>query len=1085
MELKGNLDSHNLQEIFTTLARNKQIGTLIVSDGESSKYIYFARAGVRLLSSGSRKNIRLGDLLVKRHKITPDQLQAVLARQEETGEMMGKILMDWGLVTEAEIDAAVGSQIEEEIFDLFTWENATFKFSEGAPPKELFDPNQRATRLTFDVNTLVQKAANYVDEIQRAKNLLPPPDTVFQLGEFTELEFYERDDEDPVKRIVKAIDGFRTVEEIVEVSGLNQLQAAEILGTLVRDKKIEKVDAPLPETAPGKELSAFVAQCEKELEKDPENLALRERLAQAYFDLGEIDKTVDHLSYVADEAFKAGRLEEGLATARRISEIVPGNLDNQERILRIHFDLRDTEGVLASAAVLAELYRNVGDNERVKNMYKLVLELVPEDIEIRKKLINLHLDSQDRDAAADEYEQIARIMERRGNTAGLYEIYQKISRLAPHRKDLLKKLRSSADKPMVKIPRARFHFFRKIFKIAVVLAVLGAIGAGVWWEMKQRREAAPRLREAEGLLTEGQFDEALAVLKNLEKSHPYSSLPYLVIPKKVEAVKKARREEQERKEREVSERIAKDRTRWKNLEAKETRVRRHLGRLLVSKLEDLQKEIRAFANCGRDNEFVDQAKAWLENREKHLQKAAGLLEEAKALENDGRLKDGRRLRNRLLDEFEDTSYALEMKMPYQILSEPSRAEVFDMEGNKIGETPLILYEDIYSPSGLKAFTLRKDGYFDAKIEILPSEIATDITFEVDLKRKPLWILETDEPISAAPLVQSPMVYAGSRDGHLYAVDTRRVDPLKEVTWQAAWRFKHPGRVGLGGIIYTPTAFKDMVIFPHKDSYLYAVRNGAEVWSYGFGIGNSIIGSPLVAENRVAVAVGKGRKGFLCCFPAEPVADQKPFWIFPPGGYDIPRPNAPPLLHEKDRMILGSFRDGLLLAVHLYTGSELGRINLPRDVAAPMALWEDTLFVVTEDWIARAIDVSKVSKGGSPTQRWTFPIGEPVKAGLLASGGWLIVCTTKGMILALDVRDPKKPEVEWTDRTSAPIEATPVISLNTLYIGSYDKHLYALNFYNGERTWNFALPGRINGLAVHEGIVYAVTQKGSLIAVNSG
>ncbi|MHC4781202.1 MAG: DUF4388 domain-containing protein, partial [Planctomycetota bacterium] len=78
MELKGNLDSQSLQEIFTTLATNRQIGTLIVSDGESTKYIYFARAGIRLLSSGKRKNIRLGDLLVKLNKITPDQLQAVL-----------------------------------------------------------------------------------------------------------------------------------------------------------------------------------------------------------------------------------------------------------------------------------------------------------------------------------------------------------------------------------------------------------------------------------------------------------------------------------------------------------------------------------------------------------------------------------------------------------------------------------------------------------------------------------------------------------------------------------------------------------------------------------------------------------------------------------------------------------------------------------------------------------------------------------------------------------------------------------------------------------------------------------------------
>ncbi|MCU0723702.1 MAG: DUF4388 domain-containing protein, partial [Planctomycetes bacterium] len=597
MELKGNLDSSSLQEILTTLANNKQIGTLIVSDGESSKYIYFARAGVRLLSSGSRKNVKLGDLLVKRGKITPDQLQAVLARQEETGEMVGKILTDWGLVTEEEIDEAVGSQIEEEIFDLFTWENATFKFTEGPPPRELFDPNQRATRLTFDVHQLIQKAAKHVEGMSKAKGLLPSSDAVFALGEFTELEFYEREDADPVKRIVKAIDGVRTVREVLATAGLSEVEAAEILAQLLRDKKIEKVERAAGPGVPGKEIAGFVAQCEKELQGAPKNAALRERLAQAYVDLGDAGKAVGHLLKVVDTHREAGRNEEALAVSRRIVEIDPNNLENRERSLKIHFDLRDTEGVLADASVLAELYRGQGDSDRVKNMYKLVLEILPENIEIRKKVINIHLDAGDKDAAAEEYDAIGKILEAKGDTAGLQEIYQKILRLAPHRRDLLKKIKATSDKPRVRIPRSRFRLVARAFRLLVVLGVLGGLGYAGWWEFNERQAAAPVLESARQAVLAGKFDDAVQTLERWKTEHPYTSVTYLELPKEIEKAGAARQAWKLKLEEEARQQLQRDGQQLEDLVSRDRGIALLSSAERVQKKDEILKEFEAFAAC--------------------------------------------------------------------------------------------------------------------------------------------------------------------------------------------------------------------------------------------------------------------------------------------------------------------------------------------------------------------------------------------------------------------------------------------------------------------------------------------------------
>jgi outer membrane protein assembly factor BamB/tetratricopeptide (TPR) repeat protein len=1086
MELKGNLDSSSLQEILTTLAQNKQIGTLIVSDGESTKYIYFARAGVRLLSSGSRKNPKLGDLLVKRGKITPDQLQAVLARQEETGEMIGKILTDWGLVTEEEIDDTVAGQIEEEIFDLFTWENATFKFTEGPPPRELFDPNQRATRLTFDVHQLVEKASKHVATMSRAASALPGSGTVYALGEFTELEFYEREDSDPVKRIVKAIDGARSVEDVVAAAGLSEAEASDILAQLLRDKKIEKVERAAGPAVPGKELTAFVAQCEKELAANPDNAALRERLAQAYSDLGSVPKAAAHLLRVVDIHRGAGRLEEALAVSRRIVEIDPNNLENRERSLKIHFDLRDTEGVLADAGVLAELYRGHGDSERVKNMYKLVLEIVPDDIEIRRKVINICLDAGDKEAAAEEYDAIGKLLEAKGDTAGLQEVYQKILRLAPHRRDLLKKIQKTTDKPRVRIPRGRFHFFGRVVRILLILAVLAGLGYAGWWEYNERLAAAPILDAADAALLQGNFDDAVKALEKWKVEHPYSTVAYLEVPKRLEQVATARREREERKREEARQVVLRDGLQLEDLLGRDRGIAALPTAERMQKKEEIQKEFEGFAACGRENEHVKKAKEWVEKRKTERRVSQELLAEAERQEANGSLKQGRELRKRLLNEFGDTPAAANLKMPFLVDSVPTGAEV-TLDGTPVGRTPYRHYHDPLEFGRILTFLLRLDGYLEGKLEVDIDRIETEEVFSTPLRKKPLWSVKTGDVIEGPPVVGKHMVYAGSRDGFLYAVDTRAVDIRRDTPCAPAWRFKNPARQGLGGIVHAPVLAGDLIVFPHTDAYLYAVRNGVEVWSFGLGQGNAFVGTPLIAQKRVVVGAGVGRTGFVLCLPLE--TGERPYWKYP-AREEMPRIASPPLLGQEGQTVFLATVERQVLALDLLNGRSIGSLLLDSPVASPLGLQDEgLLFVVTRDLQLLAMDFTGIRKGIAPSLRWrislkSFAPDDTVNVEPLAFSGQVVLCTEGGRVLAFDTRG-QQVEKKWEFKTQGPIRGKPVVSLGTLYVGSHDRNLYALTFWEGNESSKFQTPWRINGLAVQEGVIYGTTEEGDLFAVRAG
>ena len=73
-----------------------------------------------------------------------------------------------------------------------------------------------------------------------------------------------------------------------------------------------------------------------------------------------------------------------------------------------------------------------------------------------------------------------------------------------------------------------------------------------------------------------------------------------------------------------------------------------------------------------------------------------------------------------------------------------------------------------------------------------------------------WQFKTWAFVYSSPAVADGVVYFGSHDGHLYAVDTQ--------TGQAKWKFK------TGGAVYSSPAVADGVVyFGSNDGHLYAVR----------------------------------------------------------------------------------------------------------------------------------------------------------------------------------------------------------------------------------------------------------------------
>ena len=100
-----------------------------------------------------------------------------------------------------------------------------------------------------------------------------------------------------------------------------------------------------------------------------------------------------------------------------------------------------------------------------------------------------------------------------------------------------------------------------------------------------------------------------------------------------------------------------------------------------------------------------------------------------------------------------------------------------------------------------------------------------------------WKFKTENSVSSSPAVVDGVVYFGSSDYHLYAVDIK--------TGEEKWKFKTGGNVQS-----SPIVSEGVVYFGSWDSHLYAVdiKTGEEKWK--FKTGDNVHSSPALVDGVV-------------------------------------------------------------------------------------------------------------------------------------------------------------------------------------------------------------------------------------------
>ena len=206
MALNGDLATMGLEDIFQWLAVGKKTGVLELKGALHTKRVAFHEGRITSIWSSDPREY-LGQYLLAFNRISEEQLRDALATQEDEQQLLGRILVNRQLVTEAEIRRIVQLKVEESIFDTFLWNTGSFEFHDGA------ESHQRAMLLSLDVTGIVLEGARRLDDWKRIRKVIKGGDAVLSAISEAIAEHLPLAPEDA--NILARLDGIKRVDQLV------------------------------------------------------------------------------------------------------------------------------------------------------------------------------------------------------------------------------------------------------------------------------------------------------------------------------------------------------------------------------------------------------------------------------------------------------------------------------------------------------------------------------------------------------------------------------------------------------------------------------------------------------------------------------------------------------------------------------------------------------------------------------------------------------------------------------------------------------------------------------------------------------
>ncbi|UCE25846.1 MAG: DUF4388 domain-containing protein [Candidatus Zixiibacteriota bacterium] len=235
MSLAGNLKTVSFPDILQLLATGKKTGILEVKTSTRQKEVAFKDGNIIYASSVNTTEDLLGNMLLRRGKITKSDLDRAISLHKQTGRQLGTTLIDMNLFQKEDIAECLRLQIEEIVYNLFSWQEGDFVFHEGSSPSNV--------PFLIELNTMnvIMEGTRRIDEWMEIQKVLPPDDVVLALAKSPKVAKEDISISLEEFRIMALINGERTLPDLINISPMGEFVTCRAIYRLIVGNLIEVV----------------------------------------------------------------------------------------------------------------------------------------------------------------------------------------------------------------------------------------------------------------------------------------------------------------------------------------------------------------------------------------------------------------------------------------------------------------------------------------------------------------------------------------------------------------------------------------------------------------------------------------------------------------------------------------------------------------------------------------------------------------------------------------------------------------------------------------------------------------------------
>lgn len=232
--LHGDIAAFRLPDVLAFLSNAHKSGTLTVTHEARVAWLYF-QEGSLVYAGSNREEFRLGSILQRKKKITPEQRARIDDLMLREGGRFGELAVQENVLTEEQLRDFLKVQVSEIVYDAFFWTGGAFAFTH-----EMTLPSYAVT-IAIDLPNLIMEGARRIEEWEQCVRLLPDKNVVFRVVAAP------RDEKITLTvdewKILFLINGQRTLEELC-ADAEEPLSIYRVVYGLYANKLIEKVRGP-------------------------------------------------------------------------------------------------------------------------------------------------------------------------------------------------------------------------------------------------------------------------------------------------------------------------------------------------------------------------------------------------------------------------------------------------------------------------------------------------------------------------------------------------------------------------------------------------------------------------------------------------------------------------------------------------------------------------------------------------------------------------------------------------------------------------------------------------------------------------